>query len=247
MDRQVRDKSKGSLDRPSGHDLESLLPDYKPYRILIVDDHPIVRRGIRAVLATQPGIDWMEASSGPEAVEIAKTMKPDLALVDLTLPEMNGLEVTAAIREQAPDTQVMILSMHFSEELAREVLRAGALGYVLKSDADEELVAAVEHARRHQPFFTTRLAVTMAHNFLSGHPAEVTLDENGQPTFLLTERETQVVQLLAEGKANKEVASILGVSVRTVESHRNHIMRKMNFTSFSDLVKFAVRNNLVDL
>jgi DNA-binding NarL/FixJ family response regulator len=246
----MRDKTKGAAGHSNNPDAdapESLLPKSKPYRILVVDDHPVVRRGIRAILEMQPDIEWIEASNGSEAIEMAKTMKPDLALIDLTMPEMNGLEVTAAIREQVPETEVIVLSMHFSEELAREVLRCGALGYVLKSDADEELLAAVDHARRHQPFFTTRLAMTMAHNFMAGRAGEVVLDENGQPTSPLTERETQVVQLLAEGKSNKEVAAALGVSTRTVESHRNHIMHKMNFTSFSDLIKFAVRNNLVEL
>jgi DNA-binding NarL/FixJ family response regulator len=246
----MRDKAKGTAghsNNPGAEAPESLLPKSKPYRILVVDDHPVVRRGIRAILEMQPDIEWIEASNGSEASEVAKTMKPDLALIDLTMPEMNGLEVTAAIREQVPETEVIVLSMHFSEELAREVLRCGALGYVLKSDADEELLAAVDHARRHQPFFTTRLAMTMAHNFMAGRAGEVVLDENGQPTSPLTERETQVVQLLAEGKSNKEVAAALGVSTRTVESHRNHIMHKMNFTSFSDLIKFAVRNNLVEL
>jgi len=226
----------------------SLLPRHsKPYRVLIVDDHPVVRRGIRAILETQPSVEvWGEAATGEEAIELVKAAKPELALVDLTMPEMNGLEVTAAIREQSPETEVLVLSMHFSEELAREVLRCGAIGYLLKSDADEDLLAAVDHARRHQPFFTTKLATTMAHNFMAGKPGDVILDENGQPTSPLTEREVQVVQLLAEGKSNKEVAGALGVSTRTVESHRNHIMRKMNFASFSDLIRFAVRSNLVD-
>jgi DNA-binding NarL/FixJ family response regulator len=247
---RMRDKSKNAPGHPNGPDLDaldSLLPKLTPYRILIVDDHPVVRRGIRAILETQSDIEWTEVSTGQEGIDQAKATKPDLALVDLTLPDMNGLDVTAAIREQAPETEVMVVSMHFSEELAREVLRCGALGYVLKSDADEELLAAVDHARRHQPFFTTRLAMTMAQNFVAGRPGDVLLDENGQPTSPLTERETQVVQLLAEGKSNKEVAGALGVSTRTIESHRNHIMRKLNFTSFSDLVKFAVRTNLVDL
>jgi DNA-binding NarL/FixJ family response regulator len=168
---RMRDKSKNAPGHPNSPDLDaldSLLPKLTPYRILIVDDHPVVRRGIRAILETQSDIEWTEVSTGQEGIDQAKATKPDLALVDLTLPDMNGLDVTAAIREQAPETEVMVVSMHFSEELAREVLRCGALGYVLKSDADEELLAAVDHARRHQPFFTTRLAMTMAQNFVAG-------------------------------------------------------------------------------
>jgi DNA-binding NarL/FixJ family response regulator len=247
----MKDKGKGPGNQ-EGHSFDSLpsslLPqNSKMYRVLVVDDHPVVRRGIRAILESQPGIEvWGEASNGIEALELVKAAKPELVLVDLTMPEMNGLEVTAAIREASPETEVLVLSMHFSEELAREVLRCGALGYVLKSDADDELLAAVDHARRRQPFFTTKLAHTMAQSFMAGRPGDVTLDEHGQPTSPLTEREIQVVQLLAEGKSNKEVAAALGVSTRTVESHRNHIMHKMNFASFSDLIRFAVRSNLVE-
>jgi DNA-binding NarL/FixJ family response regulator len=215
----------------------------RPYRILLVDDHPVVRRGIRAILDSQPGLQVCgEAADGAEAMELVKKDKPDLVVLDLTMPKMNGLEVTAAVREQSPETTVLVLSMHFSEELAREALRCGALGNMLKSDADAELLAAVDHMRHHEPFFTAKLAVTMAENFVAG-PAEG--DPEGQSDSPLTDREIQVVQLLAEGKSNKEVAAALGVSTRTVESHRNHIMRKMSFTSFSDLIRFAVRNNLV--
>src|ERR1700722_1072669 len=143
---EMRDKTKAATgpSSPEVDALDSLSPKSRPYRILVVDDHPVVRRGIRAILEMQPDIEWIEASNGSEAIEVAKTMKPDLALIDLTMPEMNGLEVTAAIREQVPETEVIVLSMHFSEELAREVLRCGALGYVLKSDADDELLAAVD-------------------------------------------------------------------------------------------------------
>jgi DNA-binding NarL/FixJ family response regulator len=247
----MREKGKGRFgpDTDSFDSLPaSLIPKQSAvYRVLVVDDHPVVRRGIRAILEAQPGIEvWGEAATGAEALELVKAAKPELALVDLTMPEMNGLELTTAIRSASPETEVLVLSMHFSEELAREVLRCGALGYVLKSDADDELLAAVDHARRRQPFFTTKLAHTMAQNFMAGRPGDVVLDENGQPTSPLTEREIQVVQLLAEGKSNKEVAAALGVSTRTVESHRNHIMHKMNFASFSDLIRFAVRSNLVE-
>jgi DNA-binding NarL/FixJ family response regulator len=217
----------------------------RAYQVLLVDDHPVVRRGIRAIVESQRGMEVCgEASDGREALELVKKHKPDLVLLDLTMPEPNGLEVTTAVREQSPETEVLILSMHFTEELAREVLRCGALGYVLKTDADEELLAAVDHVRRGQPYFTTKLAMAMTQNFLEG-PAEASADPNGQPGSPLTEREVQVVQLLAEGKSNKEVAAALGVSTRTVESHRNHIMHKMKFTSFSELIRYAIRTNLV--
>jgi DNA-binding NarL/FixJ family response regulator len=216
----------------------------KPYRILVADDHSVVRRGIRALLETQPGIEvaW-EASDGIEAMQCIKKDKPDLVILDLTMPEMNGLEVVRSIRVESPTTDILVLTMHFSEEIAREVLNCGALAYVLKSDADTDLLVAVDHVRHHQPYFTSQLTLSMSQNFLN---AATPASESLIPGVPLTAREIEVVTLLAQGQSNKEVASELGVSTRTVESHRNHIMRKMNFTSFSDLVRFAVRNHLVD-
>ena len=218
-------------------------PRSTAYRILLADDHAIVRRGLRAILESQPGIEICgEALTGVEAVEQVRKQKPDLVVLDLTMPELNGLEAVRAIRQDSPETEVLVLTMHFSEDLAREVLRCGALGYVLKSDADTELLAAVDHVREHQPFFTGRLAATMVQSFVQG-----TEGGAGQAAASpLTPREMEVVQLLAEGKSNKQAASALNVSTRTVESHRNHIMRKMEFASFSDMVRFAVRNNLVE-
>jgi DNA-binding NarL/FixJ family response regulator len=170
--------------------------------------------------------------------------------MDLTMPDMNGLEAARAIRKELPATEVLVLTMHFADELAREVLRCGALGYMLKSDADIELLTAVEHMRRHRPFFTARLNVSLAQNFVGRPvgPGDQGADgeEGGDFDFPLTDREIEVVRLLAEGKSNKEAATVLGVSSRTIESHRNHVMRKMSFPSFSDLVRFAVRNNLVE-
>jgi DNA-binding NarL/FixJ family response regulator len=216
----------------------------KTYKILIADDHAIVRRGLRALLDSQPGLEvCAEASTGIETMERVQRYKPDLLMLDLTMPEMNGLEVAREVHKQLPETAVLILSMHFSEEVAREVLRCGALGYVLKSDADVELLSAIDHVRQNQPFFTSRLALSMAQNYV-----DAATEGGGQgalPGSPLTPREVQVVQLLAEGKSNKQVASVLGVSTRTIESHRNHIMHKMSFNSFSELIRFAVRNNLV--
>ena len=217
----------------------------KRYRILVADDHSVVRRGVRTLLESQPGIEVCgEASTGAETMDRVKRERPDLVVLDLTMPEMNGLEVAIAVRQESPSTEVLILTMHFSEELARDVLRSGALGYVLKSDTDEELLAAVDHARRRQPFFTSKLAVAMAQSYM--HNADTAGGKDVLPSFPLTPREIEVVQYLAEGKGNKEVAAALRVSTRTVESHRSHIMHKMNFGSFSELVRFAVRNNLVD-
>jgi len=216
----------------------------KPYRILIVDDHAVVRRGLRNLLEGQPGIELCgEASTGAEAMHHVKRHRPDLAIMDLTMPELNGLEATRQIRQESPATDVLVLTMHFSDELAREVLRSGAIGYILKSDADKELMAAVDHARRHEPFFTSRLAATMAQNFLQAAAGLAGDQQGGAP---LTGREVDVVRLLSSGKSNKEVAAALSVSTRTIESHRNHIMHKMGFGSFSDLVRYAIRSGLVE-
>lgn len=214
----------------------------RPYRILVADDHPVVRRGLRNLLESQPGIEvaW-ECSNGLEAIQMIKSGRPDLVILDLTMPEVGGLDVLAAGKQDSPTTEFLVLSMHFSDELAREVLRCGAIGYVLKSDADSELLAAVDHARHHQPFFTSSLAVSMARTFVDGRLGVTTSDE-----LRLTQRELEVIQLLASGKSNKEAASDLGVSPRTVESHRSRVMKRLNFRSFSDLVRFAVRERLVD-
>jgi len=220
----------------------------KNSRIVVADDHAVVRRGLRALLDAQPGLEvCAEAVSGPETLDCVQRLRPDIVVLDLTMPEMNGLDVTRAIRERSPATAVVVLTMHFSEELAREVLRAGALAYVLKSDADSQLLAAIDHVRHNQPFFTGTLALTMANAFLRGpsKPHE-TPRRKPLPGSPLTRREVEVVQLLAEGKSNKQAAIKLGVSIRTVESHRTHIMRKMGFQNFSELVRFALRNNLVE-
>ena len=209
---------------------------------------PWSRRGLRAILETQRDIEvYGEASNGADAVELVKKEKPDLLVLDLTMPEMNGLQVARVVREESPETDVLVLSMHFSEEIAREVLRCGAIGYVLKSDADTELLAAVDHARHRQPFFTGQLAVSIAESFIQRPPeAEAPVENKELEGTTLTGREVQVIQLLAGGKSNKQAADTLGVSTRTVESHRNHIMHKMGFTSFSDLIRFAVRGNLIE-
>jgi DNA-binding NarL/FixJ family response regulator len=171
-----------------------------------------------------------------------KKAKPDLVVLDLTMPELNGLEAAREIHELSPQTDMLILAVHFSEEITREALRSGARAYILKSDADSDLLSAIKHLRQGKPFFTSRLAASMADSFLHGRTAE----ETPLPGVPLTNREVEIVQLLSEGKSNKEVASVLGVSARTIESHRNHIMHKMSFESFSDLVRFAIRNNLIE-
>lgn len=239
---KIARRPSGSICEKRGGNLSPVAT--KSYRILVADDHTVFRTGVRALVSAQTGLEVCgEASSGSETLAQVRKMKPDLVLLDLTMPEPNGLEVARTIREENPETDVIVLSMHFSEELAREVLRAGALGYVLKSDAESDVLAAIDHARHREPFFTSRLAARMMQSFVKDDNG----DDDGLKRFPLTAREITIVQLLTEGKSNKQVAAALNVSTRTVESHRNNIMRKLNFASFSELVKFAVRHNLSEL
>src|SRR5690242_7297308 len=209
-------------------------------RILIVDDYEVVRRGIRTLLEGETGWEVCgEASTGPAAVEAAARLKPDVVILDLGLPELHGLEVTRRILQRRPDTEVLELTMHASEELIRQVLRAGAHGYVLKSDAGEQLVATVRSLERHEPFLTTRVTEVVLDGFLKG----VANDAVGEA---LTPREREVLQLVAEGRSSKSIAAALGVSVKTIESHRASLMRKLHLRTVADLVRYAVRNGLVE-
>lgn len=209
-------------------------------RILIVDDYEVVRRGIRTLLEGESGWEVCgEASTGPAAVEAAARLKPDLVILDLGLPELHGLEVTRRILQRRPDTEVLVLTMHASEELIRQVLRAGAHGYVLKSDAGEQLIAAVRSLQEHKPFLTTRVTEVVLDGFLKG----VADDAVGEA---LTPREREVLQLVAEGRSSKSIAAGLGVTVKTIESHRASLMRKLHLRTVADLVRYAVRNGLVE-
>jgi DNA-binding NarL/FixJ family response regulator len=223
------------------------IPGLKHYRIQIADDHGVVRRGIRAVLELEPNLEiTSETSTGTETLDHVRKNRPDLLLLDLTMPEMNGLEIAATVRQECPETQIIILTMHFSEAVAREALKCGALGYMLKSDADTDLIAAIRHVRHNRTFFTGCLANKMIDSFIED-PRATVADEPKAPAedCPLTEREKEVLRRLALGEGNKKVALAMGVSTRTVESHRNHIMHKMRFTNFSDMVRFAIRQNLI--
>ena len=205
--------------------------------ILVADDHEIVRQGIRNIL--QPQSHWTvvaEASNGNEAVEKSTELKPQVALIDVGMPEMNGLEATRRIREALPQTEVVILSVHESEQTVREAVSCGARGYVVKSDAGKDLIAAVESASRHQFFLSPKLAP-------AGENYNVGTREG--PMAQLTRRECEILQLLAEGYGNKEIATRLQISVKTAETHRTNMMRKIAAHSLADLVRYAIRNGLV--
>ena len=212
-------------------------------RIVIADDHEMVRRGLVATLAdVERWTVVAQANNGREAAELVAIHKPDIAILDLSMPELNGLDATRRILAARPETCVLILTAHESEQLVREVLAAGARGYVLKSDAGRILVRAVEALLEGQTFFTSKVARLVLEGYLRGGGAEA--QETGP---ILSAREREIVQLLAEGASNKDVARALGISVKTAETHRSNIMRKMQFTSLSDLVKYAVRNKIIEV
>ena len=213
-------------------------------QILVAEDHEVTRRGMRELLLEQS--DWevcAEARNGREAVEFAAQCHPDIAVLDISMPELNGLEATRLIRKQSPNTEVLIFTMYETDELVREALHAGARGYVLKTDAALNLVAAVEALIKHQVFLTPGVSKTLLSTILIAD--ERPGDRNTIP--MLTDRERQIVQMLAEGKTNKEVAKVLCISPNTVETHRARIMRKLGITSIVELVHYAVRKKLISL
>jgi DNA-binding NarL/FixJ family response regulator len=214
----------------------------KDVRILIADDHELMRKGLAATLGEIPGWSVVaQAENGRRAVELAETIQPDIVILDMTMPELNGLEATRQILAARSSARVLILTAHESEQLVREVLNAGAQGYVLKSDAGRALIAAVEALLDGRPFFTSRVARIVLDGFLRSSDGGSAADA----VQALSPREREIVQLLAEGKSNKEVARALGITVKTAETHRSNIMRKMQFGSLSDLIRYAIRNNIV--
>jgi DNA-binding NarL/FixJ family response regulator len=216
----------------------------KQLRILIADDHELVRRGVRGLLRAQRG--WIvvgEAMTGREAVEKAKTLKPDVVIIDVSMPELDGLQATRQLREEAPNAKVVILTMHESDQMVRRVLDAGAIGYVLKSDVAACLVKAVKDVSEGKRFLTPKVSEIVLNGFLnSGNQTERKERLPGQ----LTPRESEIIRPLAEGKANKEIAAALGIAVRTVETHRAKIMFKLGIHSSSELVRYALRNKIVE-
>jgi DNA-binding NarL/FixJ family response regulator len=211
-------------------------------RILVVDDHAVVRRGVRSLLESHQGWEVCgEATTGRDAVEQSRQLRPDVVVMDLSLPELNGLDATRQILKDTPGTEVLVLTMHRSEELARDVLRAGARGYIMKSDADDHLIAAVDTLRQHKPFLTSTVTGFVLNDFVRrADSAQADHSPVG-----VTSREREIIQLVAEGRSNKEAASTLGISVKTIEAHRANIMRKLQLRTVSDLVRYAIRNKIV--
>lgn len=214
-------------------------------RILVADDHEIVRRGLCDMLAAHEGWEVCgEAIDGMEAVSKAVELKPDVVVIDIGMPNLNGIAATEQMLKANPDQKIIILTITDAEQVIVEALRVGARGFVLKSDAARDLVAAVEALQRHRTFFTPRVGEMISNGFLRG-------EKSSDPTDVqlprLTARERQVIQLVAEGKSTKETASLLNVSTKTAETHRSNIMRKLDLHSTSELVMYAIRNHIVQV
>jgi two-component system response regulator NreC len=206
-------------------------------RILLADDHAVVRKGFRLILESQPDMEVVgEAANGRETVSLAEQLKPDLAIVDVSMPELNGIEATRRLAEVSPRTRVLALSMHKDSVYVREILRAGARGYLLKDAADGDLLIAVRAVSRGEGY----LSPAVSEAVLSDYRRHVT-----DPIDLLSSREREVLQMIAEGQTNKEIAAALNLSVYTVEAHRGRIMEKLNLHNTSDMVRFALRNGLI--
>jgi DNA-binding NarL/FixJ family response regulator len=207
-------------------------------KILIADDHGIVRSGVRLLLERQPDMEVIaEAEDGVDALEQAVALKPDVAVLDVSMPRMTGLQATHEIKQQSPGTQVLILSMHDDERYLFEALRAGAAGYVLKRAADRDLVEAVRAASRGEPFLTSTAQQALIRDFL---------ERGEEPGDTLTPREQEVVKLIAEAHTNKDIAEILHLSEKTVESHRARVLQKLGMRDRVELVRYAIRQGLVE-
>ena len=216
----------------------------KKLRILVADDHGLIRRGARAILNSRQG--WRvigEATNGREAVEKAIELKPDVAVVDIGMPEFDGVEVTRQIREAVPNTKVLVLTMHESDQMVRLALDAGARGYLLKSDLTDSLTKAVKAIAEGKRFLTTKVGEMVLDEFLKTRIH----DQQGYRGTRTTPREIEIIRLLAEGKVNKEIAGLLAISVRTVETHRSNIMFKLGLHSVAELVHYAIRHGIAEV
>jgi len=211
---------------------------HRKIRIVLADDHPVVRQGFRLILAAQPDMEVVgEAADGRQAVELAANTKPDVLVMDVAMPGLNGIEATRRVFRLAPRTRILALSMHKDSIYVREILRAGARGYLLKDSIDQDLLAAVRSLARGEGY----LSPAVSEAVLTDYRKYVT-----NPLDLLTSREREVLQMIAEGRTNKEIASALNLSVYTIDAHRGRIMDKLNLHSTGELVRFAMRNGLID-
>jgi DNA-binding NarL/FixJ family response regulator len=207
-------------------------------RILIADDHEAVREGVRVMLERVPGWEICgSATTGREAVNEATRLRPDIVILDMGMPDLTGVEAARKIKRLLPETELLIFTASESEELIREVFQAGAKSYILKADAAAHLIDAVRALSEHRPFFTSKIAEVVFAKFMDG--------KSKTPDAELTDREREVIQLLADGKSNKEIADAMGISVRTAETHRANLLRKLKLSSVAELVRYAIRNGMI--
>jgi len=210
-------------------------------RILVADDHEVVRHGVRLLIEKEPGWEvCAEAADGRKAVALAETLMPDVVVLDLGMPELNGLDAARQIKRALPKTEVLIFTGEESDQLIHDVFATGARSYILKSDIGQHLVAAIRALGEHKHYFTSRISEVIFARYFEGSTGA-----GKDKTEGLTPREREIVQLLGEGKSNKEVATVLGISIKTVETHRAATMRKLRLDSFADLVRYAIRNKII--
>ena len=208
-------------------------------RILIADGHDVVRGGMRTLIESQGNLEIVaEAATGADALLAARESSPDIAIIDHCLPDLNGVDLTQSLRREIPRIEVLVYTTHDQEDLVMALLRAGARGFVLKSDSGRQLLAAIDALSMHRPYFSGAISETILEQFLRSKPSS--------PTFGLTHREREVVQLIAEGKINKEIGEALNISVKTVETHRAAAMHKLKLRTTAELVRYAVRNNIIE-
>jgi two-component system response regulator NreC len=222
-----------------------LFPDQrmKTVRVLVADDHEVVLEGVRALIERQPELEICGlATTGREAVDLARKTRPDVVVLDMTMPELNGLDAIRQIRKALPDTEVVVFSAHSSEDIIEEVLEAGAKSYIEKTEASRDLVKAIRSVAEHKPFFTSQASQILFAKFLDGGTRK-TPDRAEQK---LTPREREIVRLLAQSSSNKEIAAILSISIRTVETHRATLMHKLGVRSVAGVVRYAIRQHIVE-
>jgi two-component system, NarL family, response regulator NreC len=211
-------------------------------KVLLADDHGIVRKGLRFVLESEPDMEVVaEASNGREAVRLCEQYQPEIAIVDIAMPQLNGIEAVSQIRKASPGTQSMVLSMHSDETYILRALSAGAKGYILKDAVEDEILPAVRSVLKGKSYFSPAIAKTLLEDYVR-YLRQRGLEDSYD---LLTDREKEILQLLAEGRSNKEVANLLNLSVTTVETHRTNMMQKLGLHSAAEIVLYAVRKRII--